>query len=91
MIAVKFGSLIHHSSFSRHHSVVETSMLTRTTAQFRKRHLQYKHRRHEPEPAGPVLVEAIYSDADLFCTPKMSPVDDIESRPGKGRDEEAIY
>jgi type I restriction enzyme M protein len=30
----------------------------------------------------------------VSCTPKMSPVDDIESRPGKGRDdrdEEAIY
>ena len=27
----------------------------------------------------------------LSCAPKMSPLDDIESRPGKGCDEEAIY
>jgi hypothetical protein len=29
-------------------------------------------------------------DAPLSCSPKMSQLDDIESRPGKGCDEEAI-
>jgi hypothetical protein len=38
-----------------------------------------------------VAYTKIVSSSALSCTPKMSPVDDIESRPGKGRDEETIY
>jgi predicted site-specific integrase-resolvase len=33
----------------------------------------------------------IDSQVEVSCSPKMSPLDDIESQPGKGCDEEAIY